>query len=68
MEQFDFAVELLNNVYIRHQREELIRMATATQGDEKGIKKALKSYKRKGETPIGTRSEADFLAFAGKGL
>jgi hypothetical protein len=68
MEQFDLAIELLNNVYIRHHREELVRMATATQGDEKGIKTALKSYQRTGETPVGTRSEGDFLAFAGKGI
>jgi hypothetical protein len=66
--QFDDALELINNVYKRHHREELVRMATATQSDEAGIKKALKSYTREGERPIGTRSERDFLAFAGKGI
>ena len=66
MEQFDLGIEMLNNVYVRHHREELVRMATATQGDEKGIKKALKSYTRKGEAPVGTRSAEEFIAYAGR--
>lgn len=68
IEQFDYAVELLNNVMMRHRRDELIRTATGSQGDDKSIKKLLKGYERKKGTPEKIKADAKgFLKFAGGG-
>lgn len=68
LEQFDLAVETANYVYMRQNRETMLRDHTAAQGDQKAIKAAIKTYTKRGDRPLGTKTEADFLRFAGKGI
>jgi len=68
IEQFDYAVELLNNVMMRHRRDELVRTATGSQGDDKSIQKLLKGYERKKGDAARIKADAQgFLKFAGGG-
>jgi hypothetical protein len=69
LEEFDEAFELLQNVRKRHGQEDLIRQNVASQGDAKAVKKLAKdAYTRKGDRPLGTKSEKEFLYTFAKGL
>jgi len=65
LSEFDRAVEKVNNVYTRHNREELVRTATASQGDAKAIKTALAHLRRKGERDPNVKTAKEFLHFNG---
>jgi len=55
-------------VYKRHHHDELVRAATAAQGDQKSITKALAALKRKTEEASDANSGAKaFFVYAGGG-
>lgn len=67
LREFDLAIIVMHNVRIRQDREHAYRVRAA-QADEKGFKKFIKQYTRSGEAPPGTRTESEFLLFAGSGF